>query len=129
VGADRGLEHGTRDLTGAGDGQRRAHLAAERTYLSWWRTSLATLAVALAIGKVLPDLLESGTAWPYLVVGIAWGLLAATLAVYGFLRQRALHASIDTGGFVQPHPLVLNILSAAGVMLIVVSALLVLIRP
>ena len=105
------------------------HLVGEHTYLSWWRTSLATLAVALGIGTVLPDLVTTGSAWPYLVVGIVWALLAVGMAVYGAVRQRALHKVADTDGVLPPHPLVVNIFAATGVILVITSAALVLFRP
>ena len=105
------------------------HLVSELTYMSWWRTSLATLAVALGIGTVLPDLVTTGSAWPYLVVGIVWALLSVAMAAYGAVRQRALHASRRTNGDVPPHPLVVNIFAATGVILVATSAALVLFRP
>lgn len=118
-----GIDHGT------GRPQDQAPLVAEHMYLSWWRTSLATLAVALGIGKVLPDLLDSGTAWPYLVVGVAWGLLAVALAVYGLVRQRELHKAIDADVIVSSHPLVVNVMAITGILLIIASAALVFVRP
>ncbi len=39
-----------------GDATRRTHLANERTYLAWWRTGLAALAVSLGAGKLVPPL-------------------------------------------------------------------------
>ncbi len=38
------------------DATRRTRLANERTELAWWRTGLTALAVALAIGRVVPEL-------------------------------------------------------------------------
>ena len=36
------------------DEYRRTRLANERTFLAWWRTGLASYAVAIALGRFLP---------------------------------------------------------------------------
>jgi uncharacterized membrane protein YidH (DUF202 family) len=43
-------------LAEAVDATRRTRLADERTELAWWRTGLTALAVALAVGRVIPGL-------------------------------------------------------------------------
>ena len=35
---------------------RRTSLANERTQLAWWRTGLTALAVALAVGRLVPEI-------------------------------------------------------------------------
>src|SRR4249920_3427477 len=47
-------------LTEAVDATRRTHLANERTQLAWWRTGLTALAVALGVGRVVPELAGGG---------------------------------------------------------------------
>ena len=116
-------------VPGIGDGLRRAQLAAERTYLAWWRTALATVAVAIAIGRVLPEVLNAGTTWPYVVVGAGWGVLAVAIAAYAPVRQRALRRAIDEGGYAHPHTAMLSALSIGGVMLIIASVVLIVISP
>ena len=116
-------------IPGIGDGLRRAQLAAERTYLAWWRTALATVAVAIAIGRVLPEVLNAGTTWPYVVVGAGWGVLAVAIAAYAPVRQRALRRAIDEGGYAHPHTAMLSALSIGGVMLIIASVVLIVISP
>jgi uncharacterized membrane protein YidH (DUF202 family) len=37
---------------------RRTWLAAERTYLAWLRTGLGALGLALAVGRLLPALID-----------------------------------------------------------------------
>ncbi|MGH2980789.1 MAG: DUF202 domain-containing protein, partial [Solirubrobacterales bacterium] len=56
------------------------YLASERTQLAWWRAGLTSIAVALAVGKVVPDLGHTGARWPYVAVGlgIAVGLGPST---------------------------------------------------
>lgn len=114
---------------GIGDGLRRAHLAAERTYLAWWRTALATVAVALAIGRLLPEVLGAGSSWPYVAVGVGWGLTAVGIAVYAPLRQRRLRRAIDEGTYAHPHPVAIALIGATGVVLVAASALLVVVSP
>jgi uncharacterized membrane protein YidH (DUF202 family) len=116
-------------VPGIGDGLRRAQLAAERTYLAWWRTALATVAVAIAIGRVLPDVLNAGTTWPYVVVGAGWGVLAIAIAAYAPFRQRRLRSAIDEGAYAHPHQWALGLLSAGGIILMVASVALIIISP
>ena len=62
--------------TPAVDATRRTRLANERTFLSWWRTALGTQGVAVAIGKVIPEVSE-GPHWPYVALGTLLALLGA----------------------------------------------------
>lgn len=60
------------------DATRRTYLAGERTQLAWWRTGLTALAVALGVGRVVPELSGSGARWPYVIAGVGfalWGIL------------------------------------------------------
>jgi uncharacterized membrane protein YidH (DUF202 family) len=72
------------------------NLAAERTLLAWWRTSLATTAVALAVGRLLPAVARVPRT-PYLWLGTGFGILALTLIVFGTLRQRAVDRALAQG--------------------------------
>jgi uncharacterized membrane protein YidH (DUF202 family) len=69
-----------------GDASRRTWLAAERTWLAWWRTALGSAAVSLGVGRVLPDITH-GTRWPYLLLGVGYGVLAIAVLVAGAIRQ------------------------------------------
>ena len=82
----------------AGDATRRTRLANERTYLAWWRTGLTALAVSLAAGKVVPELTGSAT-WPYLIVGIGFGIMGVAFIGYGFVRQREVEEAVRRGEF------------------------------
>ncbi len=55
----------------AGDATRRTRLANERTYLAWWRTGLTAFAVSIAAGKLVPELSDTGSSWPYTALGVA----------------------------------------------------------
>jgi putative membrane protein len=71
-------------------------MAAERTWLAWWRTGLAATAGALAVGRFAPELLHVSRG-PYVVLGVGYAALALGLLVFGAIRQRALERSILDG--------------------------------
>lgn len=75
---------------------RRTYLAAERTWLAWWRTGIATTATAVAVGAVIPRLIE-GTKWPYVVLGAAYAILAVMIFVLAGRRQKEVERAIQEG--------------------------------
>jgi putative membrane protein len=75
---------------------QRTSMAAERTWLAWWRTALAATAGALATGRFAPELLDAAPG-PYVALGCAYGALALGLLVLGARRQRKLERSIVDG--------------------------------
>lgn len=80
-----------------GDATRRTWLAGERTVLAWLRTGLTATAVALAVGKVVPDLRDGGTTWPFVVLGTGYGLLGVLIVAYGLHRGREVDRAIRAG--------------------------------
>ena len=60
------------------DASRRTLLAEERTFLAWFRSGLAAIAVSLAVGRLLPALVE-GDQRVYRLLGIGYGLLGDLL--------------------------------------------------
>jgi putative membrane protein len=66
-----------------------ASMAAERTWLAWWRTALAAAAGALAVGRLAPQVLHVAP-WPYIVLGCGYGGLALALLAVGARRQQQL---------------------------------------
>jgi putative membrane protein len=81
------------------DASRRTRLASERTVLAWLRTGLTATAVALGIGKVIPDLGDGGATWPYVAIGVGYAVLGLAVVVYGLWRGRAVERALDTGGW------------------------------
>ena len=70
-------------------------MAAERTWLAWWRTALAATAGALAVGRFAPELLGVAP-WPYIALGCGYAAVAIGLLVFGAIRQRRLErATVD----------------------------------
>lgn len=86
-----------------GDPSRRTFLAQERTLLAWWRTAFAAIGVALAVGRLLPEIahLPKG---PFLVLGTGWGILALGLVSFGLIRHRAGERAIRAGSYLHLSP-------------------------
>ena len=99
------------------DASRRTHLANERTQLAWWRTGLTAIAVALAVGRVLPDLSDGGTRWPYSVIGVAFALYGIAMIAYGSRRTRTAERAIGVASLPGSSDLILAALTLAGVLL------------
>ncbi len=73
---------------------RQTILANERTQLAWWRTGLTSIAVALAVGRVLPDLSGTGSRWAYTLVGMGFAIYGIAMIAYGTRRARTLAEEI-----------------------------------
>jgi uncharacterized membrane protein YidH (DUF202 family) len=85
---------------------QRTSMAAERTWLAWWRTALTATAGALGVGRFAPQLLDVAP-WPYMLLGFGYAALALALLVFGARRQRDLERSILDGVHAPlPFPLV-----------------------
>ncbi len=80
------------------DASRRTHLANERTYLAWLRSGLAALAVSIATGGVVPDLIN-GSGWPFVALGVGFGVLGILLVAFGFARQRQVERALARGEY------------------------------
>ncbi len=78
------------------DQERRTSMAAERTWLAWWRTALGATAGALAVGRFAPKLLDVA-AWPYILLGCGYAALAVGLSIVGARRQRELEQALRSG--------------------------------
>jgi putative membrane protein len=82
----------------AGDALRRTRLANERTFLAWLRTGVTCLAAGLAIGRVLPELVDDDV-WPYAAIGGGWAVVGMALVGYGLRRERRVSAAIERGEY------------------------------
>jgi putative membrane protein len=103
----------------------RTGMAAERTWLAWWRTALAASAGALGVGRLAPELLQVA-AWPYVVLGCGYAAVAIGLLLVGADRQRTLERALATG---EQAPLSFALVAAftlGGILLALMTAVLVL---
>ena len=80
------------------DVTRRTRLAAERTWLAWWRSGIAAATAAVGVGGVVPSLVD-GERTPYVVLGAAYAVLAAVIFVGAALRQRQVERALADGRF------------------------------
>jgi putative membrane protein len=106
------------------DQARRTSMAAERTWLAWWRSALAASAGALGVGRFAPELLHVAP-WPYVALGCGYASLAIGLLVVGALRQRDLEHAMRTGAHVPLPFRTVGVFTAGGVVLAVATAVLV----
>ncbi len=104
------------EIDEARDASRRTRLANERTLLAWWRTGLAAFAVSLGAGRLVPALTK-GARWPYVVIGVGFGLLGLALFSYGLSRQRTVDRAIARGEYSPPDQRLLGILAGLGLVL------------
>jgi putative membrane protein len=82
------------------DASRRTALAAERTWLAWWRTGLGVTAVAIGVGRFLPGL-ASSPRLPLQLLGLGYGILAVAVLVIGGVRQSRVAEAMRRGGYDQ----------------------------
>jgi inner membrane protein YidH len=82
------------------DPTRRTRLASERTVLAWLRTGLTATAVALAVGKVVPELGGGGAHWPFVAIGAGYAVLGVVIVIYGMVRGRQVDRALDEGRYV-----------------------------
>jgi inner membrane protein YidH len=80
------------------DALARTRLANERTYLAWWRSGLTALAVSFGAGKLVPEL-SGGAAWPFQLLGGAFGALGIAFVAFGYLRGRAVERALAAGTY------------------------------
>jgi putative membrane protein len=80
------------------DVTRRTLLAAERTWLAWWRSAIAAAAAAVAVGGVVPQLVDDNRT-PYVVLGAGYAALAIAVFVGAGRRQARLGEKLDGGGY------------------------------
>lgn len=76
--------------------------------------------MSLGTGKVVPEL-TGGAGWPYLAIGVGFGLLGALFIGYGFLRQRGLEEAVLQGAFAPVGERVAAALAALGLVLILAT--------
>ena len=84
------------------DAPRRTRLAGERTQLAWWRTALAAFAVGLGVGRGIPALDPTVTAWPYITIGAGFVVYGLLLMEFGNRRGGHVDRAVETGDYAPP---------------------------
>ena len=108
------------------DAGQRTYLAGERTQLAWWRTGLTALAVALGVGRVVPELSGEGERWPYVVAGVGFAIWGIVAIAYGTANREAMAKALREGRFHEAPTWPLRTLTLAGIGLGLLTALLIL---
>jgi putative membrane protein len=106
------------------DQARRTSMAAERTWLAWWRSALAASVGALGVGRLAPELLGVA-AWPYVLLGAGYASLAVGLLLAGAQRQRELEHALRTGDHVPLRFRTVGIFTVGGIVLAILTVVLV----
>jgi len=112
---------------GVEDASRRTRLANERTYLAWWRTGLAAIAVCVGVGRIVPDVTKHAARWPFEAVGAGYGVLAVAFLVFGYARVRTVERALARGELPPLDDRLQFLLVVAGVVLAALTVLLVLV--
>jgi putative membrane protein len=85
------------------DASRRTVVAAERTWLAWWRSGIAAATASVAVGGVVPELVGGGGRTAYVVLGAGYATLAVAAFAAAGLRPRGLERALERGSF-EPAP-------------------------
>lgn len=109
-----------------GEGIRRTQMAGERTQLAWWRTGLAALAVALGVGRVVPELGHTTTRWPYVVAGVGFALWGILAIAYGTRQRREIERALRENRGLESGTWPTHTLAVGGIGLGLLTALLIL---
>jgi inner membrane protein YidH len=107
---------------------RRTWLAAERTFLAWWRTGLAAAVAALGVGRVLPDVVDGAT-WPFVALGLGYGIVAGGIFLAGARRQSEIEAGLTGQEFRPLGHWMSMALTLAGVALTLTTLLVIALGP
>jgi putative membrane protein len=111
-----------RDETG--DATRRTHLANERTQLAWWRTGMASLAVGVGVGRVVPELSE-GDHLAYGLVGLGFVVYGILFLLAGTWRQRQVESAVTDGRWRAQDERMVLVLTVIGVALSLATGVLI----
>jgi putative membrane protein len=107
------------------EAERRTLLAGERTLLAWLRTGLTVIAVALAVGRIIPEVAGTQTAWPYAVVGVGYSILGIAMVGYGFYRGKRVDDAVRLGKWADMDPNFMRFTTGATILLALATAVLI----
>jgi inner membrane protein YidH len=110
------------------DVTRRTRLAAERTWLAWWRSGIAASTAAVAVGGVVPELV-GGSRAPYVVLGVGYGLLAAAVFLAAGLRRVTVARALERGEYAEVGERTVGALTFVGFALALGTIAIIIIQP
>lgn len=96
---------------------RRTDLAAERTWLAWWRTGIASTATGIAVGGVIPRLITTDSRIWFVALGCGYVLIGISIFVAAYRRQMSVLSSIHDERPISVNPRVVLWLTVAGIAL------------
>jgi hypothetical protein len=86
---------------------------------------LTALAVAFAVGRIVPELEGKVTRWPYLVGGIGFAVYGVAVMLYGSVRNRAVTRALSEGRFPEQPRIAHAAIAGGGVALGVLTVVLI----
>ena len=120
------------------DVTRRTRLAAEQTWLAWWRSGIAAATAAVGIGGVVPQLVDGGGT-VYIVLGAGYAALAATVfaatatatatATAAAARRRDVEQALDRGEFADLRARGVHVLTVVGMALALSTLAVIVVQP
>jgi putative membrane protein len=115
------------DVAGPAGGDsapRRTWLAAERTYLAWLRTGLGALGLALAVGRLIPALVDVSHV-EFGLLGIGYGALGIFLLCMAAYRAQRVRTALAAHRPLPSDVWTLWVLTAASLVLAVFTVILI----
>jgi inner membrane protein YidH len=110
------------------DVTRRTLLAAERTWLAWWRSGIAAATAAVAVGGVVPGLV-GGSRTPYIVIGAGYAALAIAMFACAFLREQQVRGALQRGDYAPLSRTWLLALTVSAVLMGLATLVVIVIQP
>lgn len=103
---------------------RDTQLAGERTFLAWWRTGVAAIIAAIAVGMLLPVLTDRGETLS-VILGVGFAVVGAAAIGYGWHRHAAIEEALARGEFSASDRRVTLAFSVAGIVLALMAIVIV----
>lgn len=103
---------------------RDTQLAGERTFLAWWRTGVAAIIAAIAVGKLLPVLTDRGETLS-VILGVGFAVVGAAAIGYGWHRHASIEDALARGEFSASDKRVTLAFSVAGIVLALMAIVIV----
>lgn len=88
---------------------------------------MTAFAVSLGVGKLIPEL-STGPAWPFELVGAAFGVVGIALMAYAYVRQKEVEEAIARGAYARFDPRASLVFALVGVVLGIGTLLIILVE-